>query len=211
MVRCVGICLAVAGLMSFGSVGSAEEFEKMGPEITELYAKYLSENFDEKVPGRQLKFAVEPAKAIGLHRNGQEGVMAVPAKGLKEDPNDPAFESEKGAPLCYLFLTHTYAPIVDGKPIDPTRLNRFKINDEAGAERDAACMILTVKHVAGDEWRLLGFGSDAKPIVSSVFGQASKDGVKSVEMRVDAANDGKAKLEMTVHKKYSAEFSFMMK
>lgn len=207
MIRTFWICCAVVGLAAFGSIGRADEFEKMMPEITELYAKYLSEHFEQQVPDRQVKFEVDFSKATGLHA-GQEGVISVPIKGLKEDISDPAYESEHGMGLCYLFMSPGYVLMSDGKAIDPAKLRKVKINDEQGAERESICLILTAKHVGGDDWRLYGFGTDKKPIISASFAETSSKADKAVDIRIDGAKNQKAVLEVIVHKRYSASFTF---
>ena len=182
----------------------------MSAETTQSYASHLVELFKNQTKDPQVKFDVDFAQATGLHA-GQDGIIAVPVKGLKEEAVDPAVETENGAGLCVLFLSTCYAPTLEGKPIDAKKLRRFKYNDGQGGEREALCLLVSVKHVGGDDWRLLAFGTEAKPVIDSTFSEATESTDKQLTIKVSGAKDKKAKLGFTVFKKYSASFGIEVK
>ena len=210
MIRTAWICVTLVTLLGFGSISQAEDLQKMAPEMSQLFAKHLSELFNKENQERQAKFEVDPALATGLH-SGQDGIIAVPIKGMKEGTVDPAVESENGGGLCYLFMSPCFTPIVDGKPVDAKKLRKIKFDNGQGMEREAICMIVTVKHVGGDDWRLFAFGADKTPVINSQFGESSTGGDNLVAIRFIDGKDKKGSLELTLLKKYSAAFTISSK
>ena len=205
MIRNQWVCVALVVFIGLGSA-KAEDLQPMSAESTQLYAKHLVELFEKENKERQSKFEVDVAQAKGLHA-GQEGIILVPAKGLKEDSIDPAVESENGAGLCYLFLSPCYAPIIDGKSIDAKKLCSIKFKNGQGDDQEAIGLVMTVKHKGGDDWRLFGYGADKSPVIDSPFGESSADVEKPVALIVSGAKDKKANLALTLFKKYSSSFA----
>ena len=202
MIRNVSLCFALAASMAFGSVSRAEQMETIAPDVVQLYAQHLTELFEKDVQDRQVKFDVDVAQATGLHI-GNDGVIVVPIKGLKAGSPDPAVETENGAGLCYLFMSTCYAPKIDGKPVDATKLRRLKIKDGEGNDRETICVLVTVKHVDGDDWRLYGFGTEKAPVLKPQFGEAVSGGDKPLSIRAKSAGSS-TNLEFTLFGKYAA-------
>ena len=205
MIRNLSLSLAIAASLVCGSVCRAESFEPIPPEILALYSQFLTQAFEREATDRQVKFEVDAGQAIGFHNDG-DGMIAVPIKGLKEGKIDPAVETDNGAGLCYLFLSPCYAPQINGKPIEKEKLRRMKLTDNEGRERETIAVLLTVKHVGGDEWRLYGFGADKSPVLKPQFDAASGGGDKPLQMKAKSAGDKKTTLEFTVFGKYAASF-----
>ena len=199
----VGATLFV--LFGFGAA-KAEELQPLSAETSQTYAKHLVELFEKENKERPAKFEVDPAQATGLHVD-QDGIILVPVKSLKEDVVDPAVESANGGGLCYLFMSPCYAPMIDGKPIDDKKLRRVKYKNGQGVDQEAICLVVTVKHVGGDDWRLYAFGAENSPVVDAPFGESTETIDKPLALRVSGAKDKKANLTLTVHKKYSASFA----
>ncbi len=210
MIRTTWVCATLFALLGLGSVGHADDLEPMAAEMSQLFAQHLSELFNKENQERQTKFDVDPSQASGL-RSGQDGIIIVPAKGLKEGTVDPAVETECGSGLCYLFMSPCYAPVINGQPVDAKKLRSVKFDNGEGEKREAVCLLVTVKHVEGDDWRLYAFGADQKPVINSQFGLADSAGDKTLAIKVNGAKDKKANLELTLHKKYSASFSIANK
>lgn len=181
----------------------------MSPEASQLYGQHLTEQFEKENKERQVKFEVDPSQASGLSA-GQDGILAVPIKGLKEGTIDPAVESENGGGLCYLFMSPCFAPVIEGKPIDTKKLRSVKYSNGQG-EREAFCLIVTVKHVGGDDWRLYAFGADKTPVINAPFSEGAEDVETAVAIRVNGAKENKANLALTLYKKYSASFPIGIK
>ena len=198
------------GMIGIVSVSQGEELEKMAPEMSQLYAMHLTDVFKKEHKDLQTKFEVDPSQASGL-RAGNDGIVAVPIKGLKEGEIDPAVESETGAGLCYLFLSPCFTPTIGGKPVDTEKLRRIKIDNGQGSGIEAICMIVTVKHIDGDDWRLFGFGNEKKPILSAQFDESAQGADKSLAIAVKERSKKELALEFTLHKKYAASFSIAAK
>lgn len=210
MVRMTLVCLTMVAVLGFGSMARAADLEQMPAEMSQLYAQHLSEKFNKENQERQAKFEVDPSQSSGL-RLGQDGIILVPAKGLKEGTIDPAVETETGAGLGYLFLSPCFVPLVEGKPIDAKKLRSIKFDNGQGMEREAICLLVTVKHVQGDEWRMFGFGTEKTPVVNSQFDLASGTVDKSLSLQVKDAKDKQANLELILHKKYGTSFAISNK
>jgi hypothetical protein len=206
MIRNIRICVALIALFGFASASRADDLEQISSESSLTYGQHLVELFEKENKERQVKFEVDPAQATGLHA-GDDGILAVPIKGLKEGENDPAVESENGGGLCYLFMSPCFAPVIDGKPIDAKKLRRIKFKDGEGNEREAICLIVTVRHVGGDDWRLLAFGTEKAPVIDSRLSESAENVDRTLAIRVSGAKENKANLALTVFKKYSASFA----
>jgi hypothetical protein len=210
MIRKTGFYIALYGLLGLGVAQGADDLQKMQPEVSQLYAQHLSDLFKKEHPDLPSKIEVDPSQASGV-LSGQDGIICVPAKDLKEGNIDPAVESEAGAGLCYLFLSPCFAPLKDGKPVDSQKLRRIKFDNGQGQEREAICILVTVKHLGGDDWRLYGFGTEKTPIVNSQFEDASSGADKSLAFKVSGSKDMKANLELILLSKYSSSFAIASK
>ncbi len=204
-IRNLWLGVTSAALLGFVSVSYAEDLESLAPELSQEIAKQLSEKFEKENADLQVKFAVDSTLAAGFHA-GSDGLIVVPAKGLKDGDIDPAVETECGAGLCYLFLSKCYAPLVNGEPVDGKKLRQVKFMGPDGTDSEAICMLVSVKHVGGDDWRLLCFGADKEPVISSPFGEATGSGDTPLSIKVSDAKDQKANLALTLFSKYSASF-----
>ena len=204
MIRHSWICFVLFAVFGFASV-SADDLQTLDSDTTQLYAKHLVEVFEKQNPTRAAKFEVDVALAKGLHSD-EDGIILVPAKGMKDDTIDPAVETEQGAGLCYLFLSPCYAPITDGKAIDAKQLHRIKFKNGQGVDQDAICLVVTVKHKGGDDWRLYGFGGEKSPVINSEFGLSSANVESPLALSVGPAKNKKADVTLTLFKKYAASF-----
>lgn len=209
MIRTTGVCIALVTLLGFGTVGQAADLEPMTAEMCQLYAQHLTDLFNKESQDRQAKFEVDPSQATGV-RAGQDGIILVPAKGLKEGNVDPAVETECGGGLCYLFMSPCFAPTVSGKPVDLKKLRTVKFDNGQGEQREAICLLVTVKHVEGDDWRLFGYGPDKSPVINAQFGLADAAPDKQ-PLALKVSGKDNSKLELTLYKKYSAFFNIASK
>jgi hypothetical protein len=210
MIRNRVVCAALIALVGFASASRAGDLAQMSPESCQRYGQHLSELFERENGERQVKFEVDPTQATGLHED-QDGILVVPIKGLKEGEIDPAVESENGGGLCYLFVSPCYTPVVDGKPIDSKKLRRVRFKNGQGDDREAICFVVTVKHVGGDDWRLLAFGAEKTPVIDARFSESQENVDRTLAIRVSGGKDNKANLALTLYKKYSASFAIGQK
>jgi len=200
----------IFGLCSLLSISQGADLEQMDSDLAKQYGKHIAELFAKDLKDPAVKFDVDAESARGLHAD-QEGILIVPMKGLKEDQIDPNVETENGAGLCYLFLSPTYQPHVDGKPIPSEQLLSVKFTDSEGNSHEALAMIVTVKHESGDDWRLYVFGKDKTPLIKAPFGGSAGTAKGIVDISVDSPKDGKANLTFTIVGRYSASFPITAK
>jgi len=203
----------LSAVICFGglvSVAGAEDLQKIEGEVAKLYAKHLTELFQKDIKDAAVKFDVDADLASGVHA-GQDGILMVPMKGLKEGEINPDVEKEHGAGLCYLFLSKCYQPMLDGKPIDASKLLSIKHIDGSGESREAFAVIITVKHVDGDDWRLFVYGKEKQPLLKQPFGAGSGDGTGLVELKADAPQNNSSNLTFVIAQKYAASFAISAK
>jgi len=193
------ILLAAAVLFLFNSASRAEEMEKMESDTATTYGEYLSNEFG-KTDGLQVKVEADPSKAVGLQAGGG-GIIIVPTKGLKEGSEDPAADTERGAPMAYLFMSQRFNPLKEGKPFDGKKLRTVDLADSGNK---ATCLVLSARHIQDDEWQMYVYGADKKPIVSSQFFPAEEESDGPIGIHVQDPADGKATLVVTVFGKYEA-------
>lgn len=200
IVKC-RLLLTALGVMLVASSAMADELNEMGAELAQGYAKFLTEVMT-KADGLQVKFDVDTDKAVGLVRE-DEGIIVVPKKGLKDgDEPDAAVATEKGAGLAYIFMSQRFNPTIDGKPVDGAKLRKVKLPDE----REATALLVTVRRIGDDDWRLYVYGNDAKPLIDTTFGEAANQKGTGVDLSVRDPKKGVATLVLTLFGKYEAGF-----
>jgi hypothetical protein len=193
--------LAAAVSTLFATSVLAEDMKVMETDTAQVYGQHLSALF-EKQKDQQVKVEPAPADACGLVL-GREGIVAVPCKQLDEQELQKAVESEAGAPLAYLFLSPRFNPLESGKKMDAKKLRSVEY-DADGEKKQATALILAVRHVEGDDWRLYVYGADKKPLFDTKFFEADDESDKKLDIRVQDAKDGRGTLVVTVLKKYEA-------
>ncbi|TWU11931.1 hypothetical protein CA54_07430 [Symmachiella macrocystis] len=199
-----GLFTAVCVSMS-ATVAMAQDLSELDGDTTAEYAQHLTEQFN-KIEDHQVKVEVDPEKAVGLS-DEMEGIIVVPAKDLKEGEPNEAVHTEQGAGLAYLFCSPRFDPIIDGKKIDAKKLRTFKYMDDSGIEKTATCMILAVRNVEGDDWRLYAYGAEKKPVIDAKFADAAEAPEGNLTIAVKDAKGKKQMLVVTLFGKYAAEFA----
>ena len=134
---------------------NASPLEEMDADTAKEYGGMIAGLFAKQLKNPQVKIDADVDKSVGLvNLNTREGIIAIPVKNFKEDRENKSVESDTGMGICYLFMSQTYNPLVDGKPIDAKKLRTVKFTDADGNERAAICLLCSVKHVEGDDWQL---------------------------------------------------------
>jgi len=196
--------MALLSSVSTGYLSAAEQLDPMDSWTAQEYAQYLVEKFAD-VKGQQVKVDANADKAIGLAA-GREGIILVPAEDLKEGEEHADVHTEKGAGLACLFMSPRFNPVIDGKQISQDKLQSVKYTDDSGNEKLATCLLLAVRNVDGDDWRLYAYGKDAKPVLDAKFQVADEDSEGPIAMVAKEANDKSATLVLTLFGKYAANF-----
>src|SRR5580658_6563076 len=132
----------------------ASPLEEMDGDTAKEYGGMINGLFAKELKNPQVKIEGDVDKAVGLvNLSNREGIIAIPVKGFKEERDNKAVETDTGMGFCYLFLSQTFNPIIDGKPVDEKKLRVVKFSDADGNERKATCLLCAAKH-DGDEWKL---------------------------------------------------------
>jgi hypothetical protein len=162
----------------------------------------------DKIDKPQVKIEADASKANGFHVPSKLGVLVVPQKDLKEGEQSAAkTKVERGAPLAYLFA-YQVVPLVDGKRVDVNRLRTIKVTDEEGQERRVHVLLLAVRQLADDDYRLYGYGQEEKPLVEAKFSEGASAVAEPVAVEIKEPNEQtrEGNIVVTVFKKYRASF-----
>jgi hypothetical protein len=202
----VAALAAWVSLVSKGAWADESPLIEMDSEIAKQYGGKLAEDFAKSLKDPQVKVEVDADKAVGLLNPGtSEGIIVVPVKNWKEDPDNKEVEKECGAGMCYLFMSQTYNPMIDGKPIDAKKLRTLKFMDGNGNEREATCLICSVRRNEGDDWRLQIYGAEKEPLIKAPIGEAG-EGAKGGDLTLGVKDPKgeKAQLVFTLFGKYAS-------
>jgi hypothetical protein len=189
----------------------ASPLEEMDADTAKEYGGMIAGLFAKELKDPQVKIEGDVDKAVGLvNLTSREGIIAIPVKNFKEDLENKQLETENGMGLCYLFMSQTFNPIVDGKPVDEKKLRVVKFSDADGNERKATCLLCAAKH-DGDEWKLFVYGSDKKPLIESPFGEAGDAPKADLALTIQDPTPEKGQLVFNLFGKYSAAITVGLK
>ena len=196
--------VSMLGLTCPCLVFAQDRLEPIDPDMVHRIAKQLCDAA-AKIDSPQVK--VDPAtdQASGVHHPHHVGAVIVPTKGLKEENENPAVKTETGSGFAYLFLHHI-APTVNGKPAEASQLRTVKVTDDQGKEHEVSALLLAVRQVSDDDWRLYVYGHDKKPLIDARFSESAGPGTEPVAVEVKEIQDRQGKLFVTVFNKYQASF-----
>jgi hypothetical protein len=198
------VCLSLFSIHAADPAMAAEKLGEMDSWTAQEYAQHLVEKFTE-VKGQQVKLDANADEASGLSAGG-EGIILVPARGVKEGEENDAVHTEKGAGLACLFMSPRFNPMVDGKQIAQEKLLSVNYTDQDGDEKLATCLLLAIRNVEGDDWRLYAYGKDKKPVIDAKFSMAEEEAEGVIAMVAKEASEKDAKLVFTLFGKYAANF-----
>lgn len=198
--------LIAAGLV-LSPVVRAAELEAIPPELAQKIAKQLSEQAG-KIEKPKFKLDPDTDKASGFHVPKTLGAIIVPQKDLKESEELAAkFKMDPGASLAYLFLFRL-TPKVDGKQIDASQLHSVKGMTEDGDEFTVQVLLLAVRQLADDDYRLYAYGQGAKPLIDAKFAEGTGPGPVPTAVELKEVNESTrdGKIVVTVFGKFQATF-----
>jgi hypothetical protein len=179
--------------------------QEMDPDIAKQYGGMLAERFAKENKSTQVKVDVNVEKAVGLFNPGtNEGIIAIPAKNLKEDRENKEAEKECGVGLCLLLMSQSYNPLIDGKPVDAKKLRKVKFMDPDGNEKDATCLVCSIRHIEGDDWQLYVYGADKEPLIKSPWGEAADAPKGDLVLTIQDPTKKSASLVFNIFGKYAS-------
>jgi hypothetical protein len=190
----------------------ASPLEEMDADTAKEYGGMISGLFAKELKNPQVKMEGDVDKAVGLvNLSNREGIIAIPVKNFKEDRDNKAVGTDTGMGICYLFLSQTFNPIIDGKPVDEKKLRTVKFSDADGNERKATCLLCSVKHVDGDDWQLYVYGSEKEPLIKSPFGEAGDAPKADLALTIQDPTPEKGQLVFNLFGKYAASITVGLK
>jgi hypothetical protein len=191
---------------------NASPLEEMDADTAKEYGGMISGLFAKTLKDPQLKMEGDVDKAVGLvNLTTREGIIAIPVKNFKEDRENKAVETDTGMGFCYLFVSQTFNPLIDGKPVDAKKLRTVKFSDADGNERSATCFLCSVKHVDGDDWQLYVYGSEKEPLLKSPFGEAGDAPKADLALTIQDPTPDKGQLVFNLFGKYASSITVGLK
>jgi hypothetical protein len=172
-----------------------EELSPVEAELARGIGERLAKDAKEFEKPR-IRIEGDSSLAVGLHVPEKLGLLLVPQKGLKEEDAE-GYDAETGKPLGYLFL-YKMGVVVDGKTVERDRLHRVDITNDEGKAFAIPTLLLSVRRLANDEWRLYAFGKGEMPVLDSKFAPGSGTGDKPVSVQLKAVDGRKDTLVITV-------------
>jgi hypothetical protein len=183
-----------------------DDLEPIPPEIIAKVAKRLADDA-AKFDNPQIKIEPDVDKANGLHKPQKAGLLVIPQEDLKEGEELAAkFKTERGAALALLFC-YKIVPVIEGKPVDASQLREVKFTDDEGGEHIIHVLLLSVRQLDGDEYRLHAYGHMGKPLIDAKFAQTGDGtGPQPVAVTVKDVQDRDGNVVITAFGKYQASF-----
>ncbi|MCS6975926.1 MAG: hypothetical protein NZM31_02795 [Gemmatales bacterium] len=194
---CVAVLVGLAGCVS----AAFADPQPIPEDIARAIARLLCEKADKaEAP---IKIAGDPEKAMGLHEPEVAAAMVVPRTELKAD-NLPGVEKQDGEPAGYLFL-YKIAPVVSGKVMAVDKLPTVLLKTDDGVERTVIVLRLALRKEGEQDWKLLVFGSDKKPLVTSKFRAEANNSTLPLSLGTKDIEGDQGTLIVTVFGKYAAD------
>jgi hypothetical protein len=194
----LALCAWVAGS------AIAEDLEILDPQIAQAFAQALVETADKDVEKPQVKIDADVEKACGVHLD-QVGLIIVPQKDMT--PENEAVNSEKGAPVGHLFMSHVFTPVIDGKPVDPAKIRQLTFSGQDGNEHKVNYLILAARHTTDDDvWHLYAYGTDEKPLIDARIGEGTGPGTLPIALEVKDLENNEGTAYVTFFDQYQCTF-----
>jgi hypothetical protein len=172
---------------------NASPLEEMDADTAKEYGGMISALFAKQLKDPQVKIDADVDKSVGLvNLTTREGIIAIPIKNFKEDRENKAVETDTGLGCCYLFMSQTFNPLIDGKPIDAKKLRTVKFTDADGNE-------------------LYLYGSEKEPVIKSPIGEAGDAPKADLALTIQDPTADKGQLVFNLFGKYSAAITVGLK
>lgn len=145
--------------------------KEIGKALTGLAAKV------EKLP---VKVEADLDNLKGLVSDDQmHGLLVVPAKGIKEDRENPGLSKDKGMPIGVIYFYN----LLPTELKDKKALPEVKFTDpDAGLTREIRFGFLTVKKNDDSDYRLQLWGIGDKPVAETNLSEDAGDSKAPIEL-----------------------------
>jgi hypothetical protein len=195
------VAALAAGACGAASAG-ADDLPILDPQISQAFGQFLTE-VAEKIESPQVKIEGDIEKSTGVHQENI-GVIVVPQKGLAGIPE--SVSADPGAPLAHLFMSPGFTPVIDGKPLEASKLRTLAFTGQDGSEQKVSYLALTVRRTDDQVYHLYGYGSEEKPVLDLQPGSGAGPGTMPIALEVRDFKDNLGRCFLTVYDRYQANF-----
>lgn len=195
-----------ACLVLFVLSARAEELERVEAKVAHKMAKQLCAQA-KRLKNQQLHIDPDVTRAEAVHRDRDAALIVVPQQGLKENrsANTEVVKADPGAALGYLFAYHL-VPVIRDKPVPAKELRQVTVTDDQGTQVQMNCMLLAVRQLEGDDWRLYVYGAEKKPLLEVPFTESSGPETAPLSVACKNVQGFEGDLLLTVFGRYQAKF-----
>jgi len=110
-----------------------------------------------------------------------------------------------GAALGYLFA-YQVVPVIDDESVATKKLRRVQFVTDEGQRAEVNCMLLAVRQVTDEDWRLIVYGVQQQPLLAVPFTESAGPGRAPVAIECKNVEGFEGDLVVTVFDKYQASF-----
>lgn len=192
----IGACGAAATM--------AEDLDELDPQIAQAFAEGLVEEA-EALENLPLKVEGDIENATGVNRE-LIGLILVPQKELTPENIPDAVNEDPGGPLGHLFMSKGFAPVVDGKPLDASKMHTLKITGQHGEEQEVSYLSLAARHTDDDVWHLYGYGAGDKPVLDVQIAEGIGPGTQPIALEVRDIEEDTGTCYVTIFDLYQTSF-----
>jgi len=205
--------LLVFAALAAGAFGAAsaqaEDLDTLDPQIAQAFAQFLTEVAD-KIENPQIKIEGDIEKSCGCNRE-QVGLILVPQKDLGPEAIDDSVNSDPGGPIGHLFMSMGFTPVIDGEPLDPSKMRTLEFTGQDGADQKVSYLALAARHTDDDVWHLYGYGTDEKPVLDVQIGEGTGPGTQPLALEVREIEDNTGTCYVTIFDMYQTSFPITYK
>jgi hypothetical protein len=204
------VAAALAACAWGASSAMAEDLEVLDSQIAQAFAQALTA-VAEKVEKPQVKVEGDIEKACGVHKE-QTGLLLVPQKDVSpEGAQGDAVNSDPGAPLSHMFMSDGFTLVIDGKPVDVSKLRTLTVTTPDGNEVKVRYLVLAARHTDDDVWHLYGYGSEEKPVLDAQIGEGAGPGTQPLALEVKDFEDNAGTAYLTIFDRFQCSFKVAYK
>ncbi len=207
------VVLGLSALVAYAisaAPASAMDLEILDPQIAQAFAQALCESADE-IEDLQVKVEPDLEKACGVFMDVGEpvGLIIVPQTDIT--PENEAVNSDPGGAAGHLFMSKGFAPVIDDKPVDDSKMRTITFEGQDGLEQKVSYLTLAVRHTDDDTWHLYAYGTDKKPLLDVEIGEGVGPGTQPIALEVKDMEDGTGTAYVTFFDMYQTNFKLNYK
>mgnify|MGYP007059384579 FL=1 len=207
------VVLGLSALVAYAisaAPASAMDLEILDPQIAQAFAQALCESADE-IEDLQVKVEPDLEKACGVFMDVGEpvGLIIVPQTDIT--PENEAVNSDPGGAAGHLFMSKGFAPVIDDKPVDDSKMRTITFEGQDGLEQKVCFRPLASLYTDDAIWQLSSYGPDNKPLLDVEIGEGVGPGTQPIALEVKDMEDGTGTAYVTFFDMYQTNFKLNYK